>query len=373
MDAVHVYSNSVAHPAGTRSGHPVWNGAYLGLGLLPNRWGLQWSDTIAADAVANVDPTAVYLSPRYEAILRHLYFHVVLHDPLYAAHVYSLKTAIVVAKVWKRFWPLVLLTPLVLLAGRRRKEFRRHFLLVVPSLLLALVPPVLTVPYGYDNGFIGAAALLALLTACGVYLLARDAIVARRALRLHWSRTAIAGVVAVALLAALFLGASAYAHAQTPELQTQLYSNILRPLPRGAVTVRRWGPQQLARWTHNDAARVVLPSSAQVDVLGSSESPRPELVGPSLTLPAGSYAVMAQGRVAEGGLQLQAYDPSEGEPAGTSNYSSGQVGFDSKRMLARFVLTKPTTINVQVVGWPLAPAAPVWILRSVELARVPPI
>jgi hypothetical protein len=372
VDAVHRYSNSVAHPVGTRAGHPIWHGAYIGLGLLPNRWGLQWSDTVSADAVAKVDPTAGYLSPRYEAILRHLYFRIVIHNPLYVAHVYSLKAAIVVQKVWKRFWPLILLSPLVLLAGRRKQEFRRHFLLVVPSLLGALVPPVLTVPYGYDNGFVGAAALLALLTACGVYLLARDAVVARPALSVHRHRAAAAAVGA-ALLAALCLGAGAYADAQTPELKAQLYSSLLRPVPQGAVTVTRWGPQQLAHWTRNDSARVALRSAAQADVIGSSESPPPELVGPSLTLPPGSYAVLAQGRVLGGGLELQAYDPNEAKAAGSADYWRGQVGFDSTRMLARFTLARRSTIQVRFVGWPLAPGAPLWGLRSVEVARVPAI
>ena len=43
-----------------------------------------------------------------------------------------------------------------------------------------------------------------------------------------------------ALLAAFFLGTGAYANAQTPELQAQLFANILRPVPQGAVTIRRW-------------------------------------------------------------------------------------------------------------------------------------
>ena len=179
FDGIRAYSDASAHvpKAARAAGHPFWHPMYLGLGFLPNPWGIAWNDTIAADAVARVDPTAAYLSPRYESILRHLYFQIVWHDPGYVARVYALKAAITIHEAARRFWP-ALLAPFALVAGSRRRRFRRELLLVAPAAVLALLPPVLTEPTLYDDGFVGVTELVAVLAGAGIVLLVRDLTVA---------------------------------------------------------------------------------------------------------------------------------------------------------------------------------------------------
>ncbi|MBD0320917.1 MAG: hypothetical protein ICV87_11325, partial [Gemmatimonadetes bacterium] len=51
-------------------GDALWHPMYLGLGYLPNRYGITYSDMAAVNRVRTVDPSAPYLSPRYTDILR---------------------------------------------------------------------------------------------------------------------------------------------------------------------------------------------------------------------------------------------------------------------------------------------------------------
>jgi hypothetical protein len=62
-------------------GEAMWHPAYIGLGYLPNRHGITYSDESAIAKVRAVDPRAPYLSPRYTAILRGEVFRIAREDP----------------------------------------------------------------------------------------------------------------------------------------------------------------------------------------------------------------------------------------------------------------------------------------------------
>ena len=61
--------------------HPFWHNAYIGLGYLPNRYGIEWNDAISTEFVRQKDPEAGYLSARYEQILRDEWFRIAREDP----------------------------------------------------------------------------------------------------------------------------------------------------------------------------------------------------------------------------------------------------------------------------------------------------
>jgi hypothetical protein len=363
VDAVKAYSFRVAHvPSAAQSGgHPLWHNVYIGLGVLPNPWGIQWSDSSGAAAVARVDPTAAYLSPRYERIARDLYFDAVQAHPGAAARLYAIKAAFVFQHAWSHLWPGLLLLPLVLLAGRRRRQFRLEAALVLPSLLLGLAPPVLATPSAYDSGFLAAAALLALFGLIGTYLIVRDRVVG-------WKPLAIAGAAAVAV-AALGLVSDRVETRNATDLSNQLESSVLVDPPKLARVLQVWKPPALAGWEDPGGASLSLLPGKAVYLTSAPSAGMIELISPPLRLAAGSYALVADGLVTRGGLQLGTWDPQTRSWSAESRYWSKQVGFESRRMLVAFSLPRPRTLRIALGAWGDQPVAPAWVLRSVALGR----
>ena len=156
--------------------HPFWHPAYLGLGYLPNRWGIRWNDTVADTAAKHVDPNVAYLSPHYEHILEHLYFQIARQDPGYLLSVYFTKIAVCINAAVSHFWPALLVLPFALAFGSYRRQMRLDLLLVVPALLLTLAPAVMTIPALYDTGWLGTLGLLELLAVGWLIVTAREVV-----------------------------------------------------------------------------------------------------------------------------------------------------------------------------------------------------
>jgi hypothetical protein len=171
------------HPGWTgvsNSGHPFWHSAYIGLGYLPNRWGIAWKDASGEAAVRRVDPKAPFLSARYSSILEHRYFTILRKDPGFVIRTYATKAAVEANQALRHFLPGLVLLPALLLFGRQRRLLRSSVLLVLPTLVIQFVPPVLTLPSVYGVGFLSAVGLLALLAGCAVVALLEAAVAARR-------------------------------------------------------------------------------------------------------------------------------------------------------------------------------------------------
>ena len=166
----HSFAEAHIPPGAAPTAHPLWHPAYLGLGYLPNGWGIRWKDSVALVAAQRVDPNVRYFSPEYEHILRHQYVNIVEHHPGWAVKLYAAKAAALIWTGIKNGGVIVLLLPLALVLGRR-PTLRVELLLLIPALVFAAIPPLLTVPQFYDSGFTacldlaGALALGALLHA----------------------------------------------------------------------------------------------------------------------------------------------------------------------------------------------------------------
>ncbi len=371
------------------AGHPLWHSMYIGLGYLPNRWGLQWNDSIAANAVTKVDPSAGYLSPRYEHDLRHLYFGIVEDDPGYVAKVYAVKGANDLSKVARHFWLFYFALPFVLVAGRHRDKIRRGVALALPATLLGIVPPVLTLPDFYDMGFLTGAVFIAVLAAIGVFLAARDwraehpefdlhtwfndapavdSIAATRAWlrRLRWRGSPGLALGAVVLLVVLGAVSVAATTATATEVWYQRRASILQGTPASTL-VHRWsGSDMFNGWT---------PASG-VAVNGGSVTTTPQsnaiqLFSPGIKLGPGTYAVVASGQPTQGGIRVGATTTKDQQWLTGAYYWNRQVGWDAQRMLAEFTLTAPTLTSVALANWNEHDAASAWSLRSLELRKLP--
>jgi O-antigen ligase len=154
------------------TGHPLWHDVYIGLGVIPNRYGISYRDSVAFAYVHKIDPTAKYYSPRYEAIVRKRVIHIAETDPGFVARAETHKAEVELGDGLTRFAALILLLPAALLtrAGRRRRLVYAGIL--APIALDAFAPAVVAIPYTeYELPWFGVLGCLTVVTAC--WLLAR--------------------------------------------------------------------------------------------------------------------------------------------------------------------------------------------------------
>jgi hypothetical protein len=382
FDAIRTYSYHEAHIQSTTAsmhGHPFWHPMYLGLGVLPNKWGIQWRDSFASETVTKADPKAVYLSAEYERTLRGIYFNLVENDPLYAIRLYATKAAVAIQYAASRFWLALMLAPLVLAVGAQRRRMQRNALLVLPALCFGLLPPLVGVPNpNYSDGFAAALGLLALLASCSVFVLLRDAVLDfdrsyLRALVEGWRTWRVAVLVAVASTLAI-LGVGLAAAATTTSTATerfyQLGASLLEPAPTASTSVKRWDGRALAQWIYRDASPHLLPGGA-LAVQSRRAHRNPQMASGKLRLQRGTYVVLADGIPERGGLEFAAWNPAQQALLSHDYYWSGQVGFSSKHMQTQFSLTQSATIQLLVADWEPQLTLSRWLLHSVEIVRLP--
>jgi len=150
--------------AGITERHPVWHNAYIGLGYLPNKWQIKYYDEVASRAVERVRPGTHFVSPTYERILRRLWFRALRSEPGFVLGQFAQKIVVVYRHAWLYLAALFLTVPWVLAIGARRRRFRAWLLLIAPALVIASVPPLITVPFrDYELGLFGALGLIGLL------------------------------------------------------------------------------------------------------------------------------------------------------------------------------------------------------------------
>jgi hypothetical protein len=149
-------SNPACPPAPFQ--HLFWHPVYIGLGIRPNKYGIEFSDDCAINKVKSIDPNAARYSTEYERVLRNEVIGLAKTDPLF----------ILGNLAWKL---KVLFGYLLRYAGIGLIAFfwvKPPKAIAWPFLLLALftsIPPLLVdpvVPYGL--GFICTATLF------GIYM-----------------------------------------------------------------------------------------------------------------------------------------------------------------------------------------------------------
>src|SRR3990167_710000 len=61
--------------------HGIWHNAFMGLGYIPNSYGIQWDDNNPIKFVHEVNPNINYMTNEYYSILRSLYFKYSFESP----------------------------------------------------------------------------------------------------------------------------------------------------------------------------------------------------------------------------------------------------------------------------------------------------
>ena len=78
-------------------GHPLWHPVYLGLGVVPNKYGIRWDDAVGGAHAERYFPGVQYGSADYERAMRALFFRVLADDPFLLVRNIAVKAAKIAA------------------------------------------------------------------------------------------------------------------------------------------------------------------------------------------------------------------------------------------------------------------------------------
>src|SRR5581483_4097655 len=134
--------------------HAPWHNMYIGLGYIRNPYGIAWLDEVGFIKAQQLDPGVIPNSKRYVRDMRTLYLRMLEHHPGFVFRGYEAKSKVVAIDSYNQWKKLLVLLPLMLAFGSRRRISRALALFGVPAVVLNFLPPVLTVPYSqYMVGF----------------------------------------------------------------------------------------------------------------------------------------------------------------------------------------------------------------------------
>jgi hypothetical protein len=147
--------------------HPFWHTAYIGLGYLPNDYGLHYSDRVAGELLQREDPGAPSFSALEATVLRHAFFAFARKHPLEVVRQYAAKALVTTADAAPYLVFVLLTMPAMLLLGPERRIRRRWFLMTLPVVVIAFLPTMAAIPLqGYEEGLYGAVGVLGILGLC---------------------------------------------------------------------------------------------------------------------------------------------------------------------------------------------------------------
>jgi hypothetical protein len=149
------------------SPHTMWHTAYAGLGFLPNGYGLYYGDDISNKRVQHDAPGTIFLSRRYETLIREAYLRFAREHPLEIVRQYAAKSLVVIADAAPYLLIVLMTLPAVLLLAPDRRIVRLWCILAIPAAIDGLLPPLLAVPLMvYEDGLYGALGVVGIIGLC---------------------------------------------------------------------------------------------------------------------------------------------------------------------------------------------------------------
>lgn len=367
--------------ASAPTAHPFWHPVYLGLGYLPNRYGIRWDDSVAFLAVQRDDPTAGYLSPEYEASLRRQFLDIARADPGFVLSTYSAKGAALLSDAFHQFGPAWLFIPLASIAAAARKvpDILQYAMLALPALAINAVPPLLAIPdSAFEIGWLvgwGLAILLALGSViAGTEKVTRAVLTHEVSLRSGTSvalRSSLKSKILVITVALTVMTFSVQSSLHD-EADRRAYLEASAPFISGASVagprIRDWSfDVGLApSWNRVGAVRL-LPTPEGLMVRTTNGKFAYQLQSSDERLTPGHYKLVVAGKVLMGGLTLGVLDTARDAWIRTVNYWSGAIPGGDDLMGVDFNLTETMIVRIVVANWNLRSESSSWLLRDVTV------
>ena len=363
--------------------HPFWHNAYIGLGYLPNRYGIEWNDSVSSEFVQRTDPEAEYLSERYEQILRDEYFRIAREDPGLIVRNVLAKLGVGLDVARDRFGVVLVAAPFALFLGAMRRRWRRWLLIAAPALLLSLPPSLLTMPFvQYHLGWLGIWAVLWLLLAGWAITVLPGTIRsrasawrerggigwdARRLLRSPAPWLAVALVAVVAVFADV-LGPRAAEAVTSEDLWHENATALRTPAREDAFAQWQFTGALPPDWALTQGVATEAADGA-LEITTTTGHSEYQLTGPVLLLSAGAYELRADVTVAEGGLELGVLNSDADTWLSTARYWYGQPGFGSHDLVVPFELTKPLRVQPILSNWRFQSGWSWWSVKRIWIRR----
>ncbi|MHB9139176.1 MAG: hypothetical protein ACYC4Q_07220 [Victivallaceae bacterium] len=137
------------------SRHFLWHNMYIGLGWLPNQYGIIWNDSCAENKVISGAPGVKIGSVGYELELRKHYFELAKKDPVFIIKTYFSK-AVYLSNL---HWPMIILPLIVLVFSPYRHEHLFYLAIFFP-MLAGFTMGLISIPKEYPYSMGGATAAL---------------------------------------------------------------------------------------------------------------------------------------------------------------------------------------------------------------------
>jgi len=144
------------------------------------------------------------------------------------------------------------------------------------------------------------------------------------------------------------------------------------PTPRGRA-LSRWSFTHAlpSGWKQSATGVSIAPAASGLAVTTTPGRYDYELQSSTRTLPPGEYALVLDGRVAAGGLEVGVLDRQGNKWLTNPRYWSGQRGLATLPMVARFTLSEPRSVQFVLQNWGvLGDRVSRWSLRDAELVRI---
>lgn len=138
--------------------HPFWHSVYIGLGFVPNEYGITYLDEVAFDFVEERAPEAPRLSKQYDEVLQDELWRIVTSDPLFILQVIGVKLMHLLGY-------LLLFCNVGLVAAVYRPKTWRLEVAFWTAIVLSFSPGLLVAPYlSYVVGLASFATLYAIVS-----------------------------------------------------------------------------------------------------------------------------------------------------------------------------------------------------------------
>jgi hypothetical protein len=357
--------------AGYPMGHPTWHSIYIGLGYLPNKYGIRWKDAAAFDYVKRVRPTVSPYSSAYESILRRRFFQIVRHDPGFVARTYVVKAGVIVRQMFRRYWLLLPALLAVMVVAPPRSERHVALLIIFLAAVGAAAPGVITVPdLSFELGLLAVCAVATLACIGWLMALVEGRVRGGFTALLHPSKRALVAGAAIGATLAVLSFNPATNNAEAVNFYRTSRSDLVARTTGGTV-VRLWrfgnGPTGWSR----DRRMSAFPRQGTNELVVKTDPTQYSynLTSATQVLPPGQYETLVAGRVVSGGLMLGVLDAVRHQWIGTSFYWSGQRGYERGQMVVPFTLANPTHLRVILANFALHPRRSMWLLKTVRVRR----